>query len=81
MGKAINDHGLNVDERRLISKDGTPIMYHVMGARGGSPVLLVNGAGARFDSWRHIVARYGDKHRFYCWDYRGTYGSGRPIAG
>src|SRR5689334_9975119 len=46
------------------------------------PILLMaNGLGATVDAYRFIVSRFSSTFRFVSWDYRGLYGSGRPLRG
>ena len=44
----------------------------------GPPLVLANGLGGPFVSWRHQVDYLRDRHRIVSWDYRGLYGSSRP---
>lgn len=68
-------------EGRFTSFDGTPIEYQLLGSEDGVPLLLGNGLGARVPAYRFIIERYAPAFRFVCWDYRGLYGSGRPLGG
>lgn len=69
------------EQRSFLSFDGTPIGYQVMGNPEGAPFLLANGLGGRYMAYRFIVEQFGDRFRFYCYDYRGMYTSGRPLSG
>lgn len=69
------------EQRTFQSWDGTPIGYQVSGNPDGVPLLLANGLGGTFGAYRFIVKRFFDHFRFYCWDYRGMYTSGRPVSG
>jgi pimeloyl-ACP methyl ester carboxylesterase len=70
----------HVDHRTFRSFDGTPIAYQVTGG-GTRPVIVANGIGADYASFRYIIHRFWDRFRFYVWDYRGQNRSGRPLGG
>jgi pimeloyl-ACP methyl ester carboxylesterase len=70
-----------VEHRTFQSYDGTPIGFQVAGNPDGVPLLLANGLGGTFSAYRFIIHRFWDDFRFYCWDYRGMYSSGRPVSG
>jgi pimeloyl-ACP methyl ester carboxylesterase len=72
---------LNIEQRVFISSDGTPIGYQVAGNPDGPALLLANGLGGTITTYRFILKHFSDIFRFYCWDYRGLYSSGRPIKG
>lgn len=69
------------EQRWFTSHDGTPIGYQVVGAPDGIPFLLANGVGGTHAAYRFIIRRFQHVFRFYCWDYRGLYTSGRPLRG
>lgn len=69
------------EQRRFTSHDGTPIGYQVIGNPDGVPFLLANGVGGTHAAYRFIIRRFSRVFRFYCWDYRGLYTSGRPLGG
>jgi len=69
------------EEHTFVSWDGTPIGYQVAGNPDGVPLLFANGLGGTFTAYRFIVRRFSEHFRFYCWDYRGMYSSGRPVSG
>lgn len=71
----------SVEQRSFISFDGTPIGYQVCGNPQGVPLLLANGVGATVTAYRFIIHRFAHVFRFYSWDYRGMYTSGRPLGG
>lgn len=71
----------SVEQRSFISFDGTPIGYQVCGNPDGVPLLLANGVGATVTAYRFIIHRFSHVFRFYAWDYRGMYTSGRPLGG
>lgn len=63
------------------SFDGTPIGYQIVGDPKKPAFLLANGLGGTFRAYRFVIDRFIDDFCFYCWDYRGLYTSGRPLAG
>lgn len=67
---------IRVDERRVLSFDGTDIAYHVVGE--GPAVLLANGLGGSWKAWKHQIGYLSDRYRFISWDYRGLYSSRPP---
>lgn len=72
---------LEAEQRWFSSHDGTPIGYQVIGKEDGIPFLLANGVGGTHAAYRFIIRRFRHVFRFYCWDYRGLYTSGRPLRG
>jgi pimeloyl-ACP methyl ester carboxylesterase len=66
----------DVEHRTLRSYDGTMVAYQVRGA--GPAVVLANGLGGTYSTWRHQYNLFGDRYRIICWDYRGLFRSGRP---
>jgi len=72
---------LNIEQRVFISSDGTPIGYQVAGNPDGPALLLANGLGGTMTTYRFILKYFSDVFRFYGWDYRGLYSSGRPLKG
>jgi pimeloyl-ACP methyl ester carboxylesterase len=66
-----------VEERRVASFDGTALDVYTAGE--GLPVLLFNGIGGGWRIWNHQVGHLADRYRFLSWDYRGLYGSDRPV--
>jgi pimeloyl-ACP methyl ester carboxylesterase len=69
------------EHRVFSSHDGTPIGYQVFGNPEGIPFLLANGLGGRHQAYQFIIERFAPAFRFYVWDYRGMYASGRPVSG
>ena len=67
---------LTVEERRVVSFDGTDIAYHLVGE--GPPILLANGLGGSWRAWTHQLRHFSDRYRFVSWDQRGLYRSGPP---
>ncbi len=63
---------------RVAAADGTDLCaYDVDGP--GEPFCLANGLGGNLDAWRHVVDHFRPQHRIISWDYRGLYGSGKPV--
>ncbi len=56
--------------------DGTRLRYQITGE--GPAVVLVNGLGGSFPAWKPIVNALSGEYTFYCYDYRGLFGSERP---
>jgi pimeloyl-ACP methyl ester carboxylesterase len=70
-----------IDTRRVRSLDGTEIAYHVTPAPRdpNAPwIVLANGLGGNYLSFRGPIEYLGDRYRFLTWDYRGLYASKRP---
>jgi pimeloyl-ACP methyl ester carboxylesterase len=44
----------------------------------GPAVVLANGLGGTYTTWRHQYALLRNRYRVICWDYRGLFRSGRP---
>jgi pimeloyl-ACP methyl ester carboxylesterase len=65
----------------FVSFDGTPIGYQLTGNPDGIPLLLANGLGGNYSSFRFLIHRFWQTFRFISWDYRGIYTSGRPLSG
>lgn len=59
--------------------DGVSIAIHDTGG-SGRPLVLANGLGGSFASWRHQVDYLSDRYRIISWDYRGLYGSTPPTG-
>ncbi|MCK6535691.1 MAG: alpha/beta hydrolase [Polyangiaceae bacterium] len=59
--------------------DGATIAIHDTGGPG-RPLVLANGLGGPFASWRHQVDYLSDRYRIISWDYRGLYGSTAPAG-
>lgn len=66
----------HVEHKTLSSFDGTSIAYQVRGQ--GPAVVLANGLGGTYTTWRHQYALFGDDYKLISWDYRGLFRSGRP---
>jgi pimeloyl-ACP methyl ester carboxylesterase len=63
----------------LSVSDGASIAIHDTGG-SGRPLVLANGLGGPFASWRHQVDYLSDRYRIVSWDYRGLYGSTVPAG-
>lgn len=63
--------------RTVSTRDGASIAVHDTGG-SGRPLVLANGLGGPFTSWRHQVDYLSDRYRILSWDYRGLYGSSPP---
>jgi pimeloyl-ACP methyl ester carboxylesterase len=72
---------IELERRNIASFDGTPLQMQLFGRRGAPLVLLANGLGATVMAYRFVLARFAKELRFVSWDYRGLYGSGRPVGG
>ena len=67
---------LTVEERRVVSFDGTDLAYHVVG--DGPPILLANGLGGSWKAWSYQLRHFQDRYRFISWDQRGLFRSKAP---
>jgi pimeloyl-ACP methyl ester carboxylesterase len=61
-----------IDQRHLVTRDGTRIGYQVRGE--GPCIVLANGLGGTYLAFRHLYAAL-DGYKAICWDYRGLYTS------
>jgi pimeloyl-ACP methyl ester carboxylesterase len=66
----------DVEHKTIRSFDGTEIAYQVRGQ--GPAVVLANGLGGTYTTWRHQYALLEGRYKVICWDYRGLFRSGRP---
>lgn len=64
-----------IEQRYLITRDGTRIGYQVRG--DGPAVVLANGLGGTYIAFKHLYSVLRG-HRVVCWDYRGLYSSAEP---
>jgi pimeloyl-ACP methyl ester carboxylesterase len=64
-----------IDQRHVISRDGTRIGYQVAGT--GPCIVFANGLGGTFVAFRHLYDTVGG-YKSICWDYRGLYTSSAP---
>ncbi len=65
-----------VERATLISRDGTRLEYQSVGR--GPTVILANGLGGTFGTWRHLYGHLAPRFRVVSWDYRGFHASGMP---
>jgi pimeloyl-ACP methyl ester carboxylesterase len=65
-----------VDQRHLVARDGTRIGYQVRGQ--GPCVVLANGLGGTYVTYKYVYDALGDDYKTICWDYRGLYTSAAP---
>ncbi len=61
-----------VDQRHVVTRDGTRIGYQVRG--DGPCVVLANGLGGTYIAFRYLYDALG-AYKTICWDYRGLYTS------
>lgn len=72
-------------EKSLRSFDGTRIVYQVWGSEGAAEevarrrwLVIANGYGGTFCSWRELLGWLEARYRVLLWDYRGLHGSELP---
>lgn len=63
-------------QRHAVARDGTRIGYQVRGE--GPCVVLANGLGGTYVTWKYLYEALGSGYRTICWDYRGLYSSDAP---
>jgi len=68
---------LDVSTQEIASNDGVTLTCFDTGGEG-PPIVLANGLGGPFVSWRHQIEYLRDRYRIVSWDYRGLYRSTRP---
>jgi len=68
-----------VSTRKIPATNGVTLTGHDTGG-SGAPLVLANGLGGPFGSWRHQIDYLSDRYRIVSWDYRGLYGSTRPTG-
>ena len=75
----------SLSRQTVTSFDGTPISVQTVTSADTPPdapvLLLANGLGATVTAYRYLLTRFSRTFRFVSWDYRGLYGSGRPVGG
>jgi pimeloyl-ACP methyl ester carboxylesterase len=68
---------LDVETKTLRTPDGTHIvLYDTTGDK--PPVVLANGLGGPFGTWRYQVEYLRERYRLVSWDYRGLSAASRP---
>ena len=74
-----------LSRQTVTSFDGTPLGVQTIASEdtpADAPfLLLANGLGATVTAYRYLLSRFSRTFRFVSWDYRGLYGSGRPVGG
>lgn len=72
---------MSIATTSLRTEDGATLAVHatVEPFPGAPVVILANGLGGPYLAWRSLVEDLGDRYRFITWDYRGLYGSSRPV--
>jgi pimeloyl-ACP methyl ester carboxylesterase len=64
-----------VDQRHLVTRDGTQIGYQVRGT--GPCIVFANGLGGTYIAFRYLYDAVDAHYQTICWDYRGLYTSGQ----
>jgi pimeloyl-ACP methyl ester carboxylesterase len=65
-----------IELRHVVARDGTRIGYQVRG--DGPCVVLANGLGGTYVTYKHVYDALGSDYKAICWDYRGLYSSSAP---
>ena len=65
-----------IEQRQVAARDGTRIGYQVRGS--GPAVVLANGLGGTYITYKHVYDALGTAYRTISWDYRGLYTSAAP---
>ncbi len=65
-----------ISQRHVEARDGTRIGYQVRGE--GPCVVLANGLGGTYITYKYLYDALGDDYRTISWDYRGLYTSAAP---
>ena len=66
-----------IEQRHVAARDGTRIGDQVRGPVGAPCIVLANGLGGTYVTWKHLYDAL-PAYRTICWDYRGLYTSGAP---
>src|SRR5438874_13272727 len=66
-----------VEQRHVAARDGTRIGYQVRGPEGAPCVVLANGLGGTYVTWKYLYDALAG-YRTICWDYRGLFTSAAP---
>ncbi|HUJ61495.1 MAG TPA: alpha/beta hydrolase [Kofleriaceae bacterium] len=66
-----------MEQRHVVARDGTRIGYQVTGPERAPCVVLANGLGGTYVTWKYLYAAL-TAYRTVCWDYRGLYTSAAP---
>ena len=73
---------MQIEQRHVTVRDGTRIGYQVRGRSDAPCVVLANGLGGTYVTFKALYGALGG-YRTICWDYRGLYTSGAasdPLA-
>ena len=62
-----------IEQRHLVTRDGTRIGYQVRGK--GPCIVFANGLGGTYIAFRYLYEAIEDSYTSICWDYRGLYTS------
>jgi len=65
-----------ISQRHVEARDGTRIGYQVRGS--GPCVVLANGLGGTYITYKYLYDALGEDYRPISWDYRGLYTSSAP---
>ncbi len=65
-----------IEQRHVVARDGTRIGYQVRGS--GPCVVLANGLGGTYVTYKYLYDALGSDYRTISWDYRGLYTSAPP---
>jgi len=65
-----------IEQRHVTARDGTRIGYQVRGS--GPCVVLANGLGGTYITYKHVYDALGSDYRTVSYDYRGLYSSSAP---
>lgn len=63
-----------VEQRHLVTTDGTRIGYQLRGE--GPAIVFANGLGGTYLAFKYLYEALGDRYKVISWDYRGLYSSG-----
>jgi len=64
-------------QKFITTPDKIRIGYQIFG-RGKKTIILCNGLGGNYFTWKPLYEEFADEYRFLTWDYRGLYTSGVP---
>jgi len=67
-----------MQEKSILSFDGTRIVYQKGGASDAPWIVVANGYGGTFCAWDEIFAVLKRHYRLLLWDYRGLFRSATP---
>lgn len=67
-----------VRQFQVVARDGTRLAAYESGLANGPALVLCNGLGGNFGTWRPLAEHFASAWRIVSWDYRGLFGSGAP---